>query len=76
MAFQSKPVLVGPDELLARLMMGRHEPQNLTLGKQGPNVQRQGWLAIEGGRDADIGQVEFADLYLRFWSKQPGFGQG
>src|SRR6266852_4896629 len=29
--FQSKPSLVGPDELLARLIMGRVEAQNLTL---------------------------------------------
>ncbi len=37
--FQSKPSLVGPDELLAKLMMGRVEAQNLTLGKQRSNVQ-------------------------------------
>jgi hypothetical protein len=37
--FQSKPSLVGPDELLARLIMGRVEAQNLTLGKQRLDVQ-------------------------------------
>jgi len=37
--FQSKPVLVGPDELLAKLIKGRVEAQNLTLGEQRPNVQ-------------------------------------
>ena len=37
--FQGKPVLVGPDELLARLSMGRVEAQNLTLGKQHPDMQ-------------------------------------
>ncbi len=37
--FQSKPVLAGPDELLARLIMGRIEAQNLTLGKERPDVQ-------------------------------------
>lgn len=36
--FQSKPALVGPDELLARLIMGRVEAQDLTLGEQRPNV--------------------------------------
>jgi len=37
--FQSKHVLVGPDELLARLIMGRIEAQNLTLGEQRLDVQ-------------------------------------
>ncbi len=37
--FQGKPVLAGPDELLARLIMGRIEAQNLTLGKERPDVQ-------------------------------------
>jgi hypothetical protein len=37
--FQGKPVLAGPEELLARLIMGRVEAQNLTLGKQRSNVQ-------------------------------------
>jgi hypothetical protein len=36
--FQCKPVLVGPEELLARLIMGRVEAQDLTLGEQRPNV--------------------------------------
>ena len=37
--FQHKPSLVGPDELLARLIMGRIEAQNLTFGKERPDVQ-------------------------------------
>ena len=37
--FQSKPALAGPDELLATLIMGRVEAQNLTFGKQRSNVQ-------------------------------------
>lgn len=37
--FQHTPSLVGPDELLARLIMGRIEAQNLTLGKERPDVQ-------------------------------------
>ena len=37
--FQRKPVLVGPDELLATLIMGQVEAQDLTLGEQRPNVQ-------------------------------------
>ena len=37
--FQRKPVLVGPEELLATLIMGRIEAQNLTLGKERSNVQ-------------------------------------
>ena len=37
--FQSNPSLVGPDELLARLIMGRVEAQNLTLGKERSNAQ-------------------------------------
>ena len=37
--FQSKPSLVGPDELLARLIMGRVEAQNLTLSEQRPHAQ-------------------------------------
>jgi hypothetical protein len=37
--FQSKPLLVGPDELLATLITGRVEAQNLTLGEQRPNMQ-------------------------------------
>src|SRR5712692_2835820 len=37
--FQSKPVLVGPEELLAKLIMGRIEAQNLALGKERSNVQ-------------------------------------
>ncbi len=37
--FQSKPVLAGPEELLARLIMGRVEAQNLTLGKQRLDMQ-------------------------------------
>jgi hypothetical protein len=37
--FQGKPVLEGPDELLATLIMGRVEAQNLTLGKERSNVQ-------------------------------------
>jgi hypothetical protein len=37
--FQGKPVLAGPDELLARLIMGRIEAQNLTLGKERPDAQ-------------------------------------
>ena len=37
--FQGKPSLVGPDELLATLIMGRVEAQNLTLGKQRSNAQ-------------------------------------
>lgn len=36
---QHKPSLVGPDELLARLIMGRIEAQNLTFGKECPDVQ-------------------------------------
>jgi hypothetical protein len=37
--FQRKPALVGPDELLAKLIMGRVEAQNLTFGEQRPNMQ-------------------------------------
>ena len=37
--FQRKLALVGPDELLATLIMGRVEAQNLTLGEQRPNAQ-------------------------------------
>lgn len=37
--FQHKPSLVGPDELLARLIMGRIEAQNFPLGKERPDVQ-------------------------------------
>jgi len=37
--FQGKPVLAGPDELLAKLIMGRVEAQNLTLGEQHSNAQ-------------------------------------
>ena len=37
--FQSKPVLVGPEELLAKLIMGRIEAQNLALGEERSNVQ-------------------------------------
>ena len=37
--FQSKPVLVGPEELLAKLIMGRIEAQNPTLGKERSNAQ-------------------------------------
>ena len=37
--FQGKPVLAGPDELLARLIMGRVETQNLTFAEQRSNVQ-------------------------------------
>lgn len=37
--FQRKPVLVGPDELLAKLIMGQVEAQNLTFGEQRPNAQ-------------------------------------
>ncbi len=37
--FQSRPSLVGPEELLAKLIMGQVEAQNLTFGEQRPNAQ-------------------------------------
>jgi len=37
--FQRKPALVGPEELIATLIMGRVEAQNLTFGEQHPNAQ-------------------------------------
>src|SRR5258708_12531176 len=37
--FHSKPVLLGPEELFARLLIGRIEAQNLTLGKERSNAQ-------------------------------------
>ena len=37
--FQGKPVLAGPEELLATLIMGWVEAQNLTLGKERLDMQ-------------------------------------
>ena len=50
------------------------QTENLALSKEGLDLKCQGWLGTEGGRNADVGQVELAHVRLNTWSTQSFFG--